>query len=40
MRFSSPQLPRATADRIGEDRNDFWTAFGPTSSSMNLGTGG
>lgn len=22
---------RATADRLGQDRNDFWTAFGPTT---------
>jgi hypothetical protein len=23
---------RTTADRLGQDRNDFWTAFGPTNA--------
>ncbi len=26
---------RATADRLGQDRNDFWTAFGPTNVAMH-----
>jgi hypothetical protein len=26
---------RATADRLGQDRNDFWTAFGPTNVALH-----
>ncbi len=26
---------RATADRVGQDRNDFWTAFGPTNVALH-----
>ncbi len=26
---------KAAADRIGEDRNDFWTAFGPTNVAIH-----
>jgi len=26
---------RATADRLGQDRNDFWTAFGPTDVALH-----
>jgi hypothetical protein len=26
---------RTTADRLGQDRNDFWTAFGPTNVALH-----
>jgi hypothetical protein len=26
---------RATADRLDQDRNDFWTAFGPTNVALH-----
>jgi transcriptional regulator with XRE-family HTH domain len=26
---------KATADRLGQDRNDFWTAFGPTNVALH-----
>jgi transcriptional regulator with XRE-family HTH domain len=26
---------RTTADRLGQDRNDFWTAFGPTNLALH-----
>jgi transcriptional regulator with XRE-family HTH domain len=26
---------RATANRLGQDRNDFWTAFGPTNVALH-----
>ena len=31
------ELPeaKATADRLGQERNDFWTAFGPTNVALH-----